>query len=48
LADADIKKRLVALGIEAKAGTPEEIAGRLRADIDKWQQVIEKAKIPKQ
>jgi len=48
LADADIKKRLVALGIEAKAGTPEEIAGRLRSDIDKWQQVIEKAKIPKQ
>jgi tripartite-type tricarboxylate transporter receptor subunit TctC len=48
LADADLKKRLLALGIEAKAGTPEEIAGRLKSDIDKWRQVIEKAKIPKQ
>ena len=48
LADAELKKRLIALGIEAKAGTPEEIAARLRSDIDKWRQVIEKAKIPKQ
>jgi tripartite-type tricarboxylate transporter receptor subunit TctC len=48
LADADLKKRLIALGIEAKASTPEEIAGRLKSDIDKWRQVIEKAKIPKQ
>src|SRR5579863_5598841 len=48
LADAEIKKRLLALGIEAKAGTPEDIAGRLKSDIEKWRQVIEKAKIPKQ
>ncbi len=48
LADADLKKRLIALGIEPKAGTPEEIAVRLKSDIDKWRQVIEKAKIPKQ
>jgi tripartite-type tricarboxylate transporter receptor subunit TctC len=48
LADAELKKRLLALGIEAKAGTPEEISARLRSDIDKWRQVIEKAKIPKQ
>jgi len=48
LADADLKKRLIALGIEAKTSTPEEIAGRLKSDIDKWRQVIEKAKIPKQ
>jgi tripartite-type tricarboxylate transporter receptor subunit TctC len=48
LADADLKKRLLALGIEAKAGTPEEIAARLKSDIDKWSEVIEKAKIPKQ
>ncbi len=48
LADAEIKKRLLALGIEAKAGSPEEIAERLTSDIDKWRQVIEKAKIPKQ
>ena len=48
LADAGLKKRLLELGIEAKAGTPEEISARLRSDIDKWRQVIEKAKIPKQ
>jgi tripartite-type tricarboxylate transporter receptor subunit TctC len=48
LADAELKKRLIALGIDAKASTPEEIAGRLKSDIDKWRQVIEKAKIPKQ
>jgi tripartite-type tricarboxylate transporter receptor subunit TctC len=48
LADAALKKRLLTLGIEAKASTPEEIAGRLKSDIDKWRAVIEKAKIPKQ
>jgi tripartite-type tricarboxylate transporter receptor subunit TctC len=48
LADADLKRRLIALGIDAKASTPEETAGRLKSDIDKWRQVIEKAKIPKQ
>ncbi|MGA9088761.1 MAG: tripartite tricarboxylate transporter substrate binding protein, partial [Bradyrhizobium sp.] len=36
LADAALKKRLLALGIEARAGTPEEISARLRSDIDKW------------
>jgi tripartite-type tricarboxylate transporter receptor subunit TctC len=48
LADADVKKRLIELGIEAKAGSPQEISARLKSDIDKWQQVIEKAGIPKQ
>jgi tripartite-type tricarboxylate transporter receptor subunit TctC len=48
LADADLKKRLIALGIEAKASSPEEISARLKSDIDKWRKVIERAKIPKQ
>jgi putative tricarboxylic transport membrane protein len=48
LADADVKKRLLELGIEAKAGTPEALADRLKSDIDKWQKVIEKAGIQKQ
>jgi tripartite-type tricarboxylate transporter receptor subunit TctC len=48
LADADVKKRLLELGIEAKAGTPSEISARLKSDIDKWQKVIEKAGIQKQ
>jgi tripartite-type tricarboxylate transporter receptor subunit TctC len=48
LGDTETKKRLLALGIEAKAGAPETIEARLRSDIDKWRAVIEKAKIPKQ
>ena len=48
LADSDVKKRLIELGIEAKAGTPQEIYDRLKSDIDKWRAVIEKAGIEKQ
>jgi tripartite-type tricarboxylate transporter receptor subunit TctC len=48
LSDAELKKRLLTLGIEARASTPEEISTRLRSDIDKWRQVIDKARIPKQ
>jgi tripartite-type tricarboxylate transporter receptor subunit TctC len=48
LAEADVKKRLLELGIEARASTPEEISARLKSDIDKWRKVIEKAGIQKQ
>jgi len=48
LGNAETRSRLLALGIEARASTPEEIAGRLKSDIDKWRAVIEKANIPKQ
>ena len=48
LAEPDVKKRLLELGIEAKASTPEELSARLKSDIDKWNKVIEKAGIPKQ
>jgi tripartite-type tricarboxylate transporter receptor subunit TctC len=48
LADADVKKRLIELGIEARASTPQEISARLKSDIDKWRQVIEKAGIQRQ
>jgi putative tricarboxylic transport membrane protein len=48
LADADVKKRLIDLGIEAKASTPQELSDRLKSDIDKWAKVIETAGIPKQ
>jgi tripartite-type tricarboxylate transporter receptor subunit TctC len=47
MAQPEIKKRLLELGIEAQAGTPEEIEARLKADIVKWTKVIEDAKIPK-
>jgi tripartite-type tricarboxylate transporter receptor subunit TctC len=48
LADADVKKRLIDLGIEARASTPQELSDRLKSDIDKWAKVIETAGIPKQ
>jgi tripartite-type tricarboxylate transporter receptor subunit TctC len=48
LADRDVKKRLIELGIEAKASTPQQLSDRLKSDIDKWAKVIEKAGIPKQ
>jgi tripartite-type tricarboxylate transporter receptor subunit TctC len=48
LADPDVKRRLLELGIEAKASTPQDISARLASDIDKWRQVIEKAGIQKQ
>jgi tripartite-type tricarboxylate transporter receptor subunit TctC len=48
LVDPDVKKRLLELGIEARASTPAEIRDRLKADIDKWGKVIEKAGIQKQ
>jgi tripartite-type tricarboxylate transporter receptor subunit TctC len=48
LADGEIKKKLLELGIEAKASTPAEISARLNDDIKKWGAVIEAANIPKQ
>jgi tripartite-type tricarboxylate transporter receptor subunit TctC len=48
LNEPEIKKKMLALGIEARASTPEAIEARLKSDIDKWRAVIEKAKIPRQ
>jgi tripartite-type tricarboxylate transporter receptor subunit TctC len=48
LAAPDVKARLLELGIEARSETPAELTARLRADIEKWRAVIEKAGIPKQ
>jgi tripartite-type tricarboxylate transporter receptor subunit TctC len=48
LADPDLKKRALDLGIEAKASTPAEMDARMRADIAKWGKVIADAHIPKQ
>ena len=44
----ELKKRALELGIEAKASSPEEILGRLKGDIDKWAEVIDRAGIAKQ
>nr|WP_250809186.1 tripartite tricarboxylate transporter substrate-binding protein [Neorhizobium tomejilense] len=48
LADPALKKRFADLGVEARSSTPEEIGNRLKADIQKWSDVIQKAGIPKQ
>src|SRR5262249_724928 len=44
----DMKKRALDLGIEAKASSPGEIGERLKRDIEKWAQVIERAGIARQ
>jgi tripartite-type tricarboxylate transporter receptor subunit TctC len=48
VAAPEVKKRLQDLGIDARAGTPEQLRERLVADIAKWGAVIEKANIPRQ
>jgi len=48
LADPDLKKRALELGIDAKASSPAELDARLRGDIEKWGKVIAQANIPKQ
>jgi tripartite-type tricarboxylate transporter receptor subunit TctC len=48
LAEPELKQKLLEMGIEAKPSTPEEIAARLRSDIEKWRGVIEKAGVPRQ
>ena len=45
VASPDFKKRILNLGSEAKASTPEELGSRLAADIAKWAEVIKKAGI---
>jgi tripartite-type tricarboxylate transporter receptor subunit TctC len=47
LADPEVRKKALDLGIEARGSTPQEIQDRLKADIVKWGQVIEKAGIEK-
>lgn len=47
LADPEVKKKALDLGIEARGSTPQEIQDRLKADIVKWGKVIEQAKIEK-
>jgi tripartite-type tricarboxylate transporter receptor subunit TctC len=48
LSDADVKKRMLTVGIEAHPSSPAEANARLKSDIEKWAKVIERAGIPKQ
>jgi len=45
VAQPDFRQRLIDLGTEARASTPEELGARLSADIDKWAAVIKQAGI---
>jgi len=47
LADPDVKKRLLELGVDSRANTPAEMDAQLRADARTWGQVIDKAGIEK-
>jgi tripartite-type tricarboxylate transporter receptor subunit TctC len=48
LATPDIKQRMLGLGVEARASTPDELRTRLQSDIAKWGDVIAKAGIERQ
>ena len=48
LADPDVKRRLAELDIDARGTTPDEILGRLKLDIAKWNDVIDRAGIARQ
>ena len=41
----DVKERLVALGFEAVAGTPEEFAAQIKRELLKWAKVVREANI---
>lgn len=47
LADAGVKKTLLALGVDSRASTPGEIDMQLRNDVKKWTEVIARAGLPK-
>jgi tripartite-type tricarboxylate transporter receptor subunit TctC len=43
IADPDFHKRMIDLGGEPVAGTPEQLDARLKSDIDMWAAVVKKA-----
>ena len=48
IGSAEIRDKLAALGVEARASTSDELQKLLASEITKWGAVIERAKIPKQ
>lgn len=48
LGDAEVRKKLRDLNIDARASTPEQASALLVGDIRRWGAVIERAGIPKQ
>ncbi len=48
VASPDIQKRFADLGVEGRTSTPEELTKFFAAESQRWSQVVERAKIPKQ
>ena len=48
LALPDVREKLAAAGVTARASTPDELKRLLASDVAKWRRVIEQAKIEKQ
>ena len=48
LANAQLKRKLADLNVEARPGTPEQLAGLLASEIQRWGDVIARAKVPRQ
>jgi tripartite-type tricarboxylate transporter receptor subunit TctC len=48
LADPEVKRKLLDLGIDSRPSTPDELDAQMRADIKKWAEVIARAGIAKQ
>jgi len=43
----DVKEQFARVGVVAQARTPAELMDRLNSDIKKWNDVIDKAGIPR-
>lgn len=48
LADPEVTRKLLALGVEPVSMTPEQTRGQIEADMRKWKSVIERAGIERQ
>ena len=48
LALPDVKKRLLELNLVARGSTPAQLGSHLAADIRRWNDVITRARIPRQ
>jgi tripartite-type tricarboxylate transporter receptor subunit TctC len=48
VASPEVQKRFADLGVEGRASTPEELAKFFAGESQRWSQVVERAKIPKQ
>ena len=47
LAMPDVKEQFAKVGVVAHASSPAELMSRLTGDIKKWNEVIDKAEIPR-